>query len=135
MRPLRGGQGTFDRILNNIRQVAGTCRISIGGNFDESSVDSYPALLDFLREQEFADKLAADVRKHFRVTTDEAGSIGKRYRRQDEIGTPFGVTVDFDTIEKGAGVTLRHRDSMEQTRIPAEKLVDVIRDQIENWGK
>jgi uncharacterized protein len=58
MRPLRGGQGTFDRILHNIRQVAGRCRISIGGNFDESSVDSYPALLDFLREQEFADKLA-----------------------------------------------------------------------------
>jgi uncharacterized protein len=58
MRPLRGGQGTFDRIVHNIRQVAGLCRISIGGNFDESSVDSYPALLDFLREQEFADRLA-----------------------------------------------------------------------------
>jgi uncharacterized protein len=58
MRPLRGGQGTFDKILHNIRQVAGLCRISIGGNFDESSVDSYPALLDFLREQDFADKLS-----------------------------------------------------------------------------
>jgi uncharacterized protein len=58
MRPLRGGQGTFDKILNNVRLVAGKCRIAIGGNFDESSVDSYPALLDFLREQEFADKLA-----------------------------------------------------------------------------
>lgn len=58
MRPLRGGQGTFDKIIQNIRRVAGKCRVSIGGNFDESSVDSYPALLDFLREQEFADKLA-----------------------------------------------------------------------------
>jgi uncharacterized protein len=58
MRPLRGGQGTFDKILNNVRLVADKCRISIGGNFDESSGDSYPALLDFLREQEFADKLA-----------------------------------------------------------------------------
>jgi uncharacterized protein len=58
MRPLRGGQGTFDKIVNNVRQVAGKCRISIGGNFDEDSVESYPALLDFLREQEFADKLA-----------------------------------------------------------------------------
>ncbi len=57
MRPLRGGQGTFDKILNNVRLVADMCRVSIGGNFDESSVDSYPALLDFLREQEFADKL------------------------------------------------------------------------------
>ena len=57
MRPLRGGQGTFDRIVENIRRVAGHVRISIGGNFDESSVDSYPALLDFLKEQEFADQL------------------------------------------------------------------------------
>ena len=58
MRPLRGGQGTFDKILSNVRLVADKCRVSIGGNFDESSVDSYPALLDFLREQDFADKLA-----------------------------------------------------------------------------
>ena len=57
MRPLRGGQGTFDRIIENVRQVADRVAVSIGGNFDESSVDSYPALLDFLREQEFADKL------------------------------------------------------------------------------
>ena len=57
MRPLRGGQGTFDKIIQNIRLVADRCRISIGGNFDEESVDTYPALLDFLREQEFADKL------------------------------------------------------------------------------
>jgi uncharacterized protein len=56
MRPLRGGQGTFDRIIENMRRVAGRCRISIGGNFDETSVDSYPALLAFLKE-EFADKL------------------------------------------------------------------------------
>jgi uncharacterized protein len=57
MRPLRGGQGTFDRIIDNIREVAGRVPIAIGGNFDESSVDSFPALLQFLREQEFADKL------------------------------------------------------------------------------
>ena len=58
MRPLRGGQGTFDKIISNIRQVAGKCRIAIGGNFDMETADSYPALLDFLREQEFADDLA-----------------------------------------------------------------------------
>ena len=58
MRPLRGGQGTFDKIVQNVRLIADKCRVSIGGNFDEDSVDSYPALLDFLREQEFADKLA-----------------------------------------------------------------------------
>ena len=58
MRPLRGGQGTFDRIIANIRQVANRCHITIGGNFDATSVESYPALLDFLRDQEFADRLA-----------------------------------------------------------------------------
>jgi uncharacterized protein len=58
MRPLRGGQGTFDKIVHNVRQVAGKCRIAIGGNFDAETVDSYPALLDFLAEQEFADKLS-----------------------------------------------------------------------------
>jgi uncharacterized protein len=58
MRPLRGGQGTFDRIVANIRAVAGKCRIAIGGNFDESSMDSFPGLLAYLREQDFAGKLA-----------------------------------------------------------------------------
>ena len=58
MRPLRGGQGTFDRIIQNVREVAHLTRISIGGNFDMDTADSYPALLDFLREQEFADKLS-----------------------------------------------------------------------------
>ena len=58
MRPLRGGQGTFDKIVANIRQVAHLTKIAIGGNFDAESVDSYPALLDFLSEQEFADKLS-----------------------------------------------------------------------------
>ena len=57
MRPLRGGQGTFDRIIENVRRVAHRCNITVGGNFDEDSVDSYPALLDFLAEQDFADSL------------------------------------------------------------------------------
>jgi uncharacterized protein len=54
MRPLRGGQGTFDRIVENLRRIAGRCPISIGGNFEASSVSSYPALLDFLKQQQFA---------------------------------------------------------------------------------
>lgn len=57
MRPLRGGQGTFDRIVENVRRVAPLVPITIGGNFDETSADSYPALLDFLAAQEFADRL------------------------------------------------------------------------------
>ena len=58
MRPLRGGQGTFDKIISNIRKVAGRCTISLGGNFDETSVASYPALLDFLAAQDFAPHIA-----------------------------------------------------------------------------
>ena len=59
MRPLRGGQGTFDKIINNIRRIAGRCAITVGGNFDESSVESYPALLDFLAAQDFAPHLSS----------------------------------------------------------------------------
>ncbi len=58
MRPLRGGQGTFDKIIANVRKVSSKVRISIGGNFDAASVDSYPALLDFLAEQEFAPRIS-----------------------------------------------------------------------------
>ena len=57
MRPLRGGQGTFDRIVENIRGVADKVHVAIGGNFDESTVDSYHELLDFLGAQDFADKI------------------------------------------------------------------------------
>jgi uncharacterized protein len=57
MRPLRGGQGTFDRIVENIRRVAHKCRIAIGGNFDDSSFEGFSALIQFLKEQEFGDKL------------------------------------------------------------------------------
>ncbi|MBP5173458.1 MAG: glycine--tRNA ligase, partial [Clostridia bacterium] len=57
----------------------------------------------------------------FSVDYDEAGSIGKRYRRQDEIGTPFCITYDFDSVEDGC-VTVRERDSMKQERLPVESL-------------
>jgi glycyl-tRNA synthetase len=72
-----------------------------------------------------AEKIFADLLKCFPVEYDESGSIGKRYRRQDEIGTPFCITVDFDTLEDGA-VTIRHRDSMEQERIKIEEIVAYI---------
>jgi glycyl-tRNA synthetase len=72
-----------------------------------------------------ADKLAASVRPHFVTDFDITGAIGRRYRRQDEIGTPFCVTVDFDTLEDQA-VTVRDRDSMEQERIGMDALVDYL---------
>jgi len=60
--------------------------------------------------------LAAELRKSWNVEFDDAGAIGRRYRRQDEIGTPFCITVDFETLEDQA-VTIRERDSMAQERV------------------
>ncbi|MBF6212133.1 glycine--tRNA ligase [Nocardia puris] len=68
-----------------------------------------------------AKDLAAQLRKHWNVEFDDAGAIGRRYRRQDEIGTPFCITVDFDTLEDQA-VTVRERDSMAQERIALDKV-------------
>ncbi|MFQ6019500.1 MAG: glycine--tRNA ligase [Dehalococcoidia bacterium] len=70
------------------------------------------------------------VRKRFMSQYDDAQSIGRRYRRQDEIGTPYSVTVDFDTLEDDA-VTIRDRDSMEQARVPIAGLVDALREKLE----
>ena len=68
-----------------------------------------------------ADEIYSMLLKHHNVDYDVAGSIGKRYRRQDEIGTPYCITVDFDTETDGC-VTVRDRDTMEQVRMPIEKL-------------
>ncbi len=70
---------------------------------------------------EKANEVYRMLAKHYMCDYDEAGSIGKRYRRQDEIGTPYCVTIDFDTLEDGS-VTVRDRDTMEQVRIKIEDL-------------
>ena len=76
-----------------------------------------------------SDELAALLRPHWMIDVDLAGSIGKRYRRQDEVGTPLCVTVDFDTLEDRA-VTVRERDSMAQERIPIEGLIAYLTDRL-----
>ena len=77
-----------------------------------------------------AGKIYAELSKKFNVEYDEAGSIGKRYRRQDEIGTPFCITVDFDTLEDNS-VTIRHRDTMAQIRIKINELASYLEDIME----
>ena len=77
------------------------------------------AVLPLSRNEDLSPKardLAAELRRNFNVDFDDAGAIGRRYRRQDEIGTPFCVTVDFDTLEDQA-VTVRERDAMTQERV------------------
>ena len=82
---------------------------------------------------EMAHRVEADLRKQFNVLYDESGAVGRRYRRQDEVGTPFCVTVDGDSTEDGT-VTVRDRDSMEQDRIPAENVRRYIEDRVEGWA-
>ena len=79
-----------------------------------------------------SEKIFKDFQKDHQVQYDESGSIGKRYRRQEEIGTPFCVTVDFDTLNDQA-VTVRHRDTMAQERVSLDKLRPYIVDKLTNW--
>nr|WP_321076495.1 glycine--tRNA ligase [Mobiluncus sp.] len=76
---------------------------------------------------EIAQNIAAELRKYWNVEYDDAGAVGRRYRRQDEIGTPYCVTVDFDSLEDQA-VTIRERDTMTQERIGRDSLVAYLRD-------
>ena len=75
--------------------------------------------------QEVAHKIEEDLKGTWRVQFDEAGSIGKRYRRQDEAGTPFCITVDFDGLEDQT-VTIRYRDDMRQERVSVDKLAGLL---------
>ncbi len=110
----------------------------VGENDTRVVMHLHPALAPFkacvlplskkLNEQ--AETVRELLAKHFMVDYDDAGSIGKRYRRQDEIGTPFCITYDFDSIEDGC-VTVRDRDTMEQERVAIDKLVEYIRERID----
>ncbi|MFB2585316.1 glycine--tRNA ligase [Herbiconiux liukaitaii] len=76
-----------------------------------------------------AKTLAADLRKNWNVDFDDAGAIGRRYRRQDEIGTPFCITVDFDSLDDNA-VTVRERDTMAQERISLDRLTGYLAEKL-----
>ncbi len=78
---------------------------------------------------EFATKLYKDLQKNFKVQYDTSGAIGRRYRRQDEIGTPFCITVDGQSLEDNT-VTIRERDSMNQVRISIDAVKSYIFDKI-----
>ena len=81
------------------------------------------------KQKDAAEELHAELSKYFMVDYDLPGSIGKRYRRQDEIGTPYCITVDFDT-EVDQSVTIRDRDTMEQVRVPIAELKSFIEEKL-----
>ena len=90
------------------------------------------AVLPLLKKDglpELGRKIVDMLKFDFNVQYDEKDSIGKRYRRQDAIGTPFCITVDHQSLEDGT-VTVRHRDSMQQSRVPVEKLHSIINEQV-----
>jgi glycyl-tRNA synthetase len=80
---------------------------------------------------EKAKEVYLELKRHFSVQYDQIGSIGRRYRRQDEAGTLFSLTVDFESLEKG-DITLRDRDTMKQERIKIEDLLKILREKLEN---
>ena len=92
------------------------------------------AVLPLSRNEKLAPtarKIYDQLRPHLNTQWDDAQSIGRRYRRQDEIGTPYCVTVDFDTLEDHQ-VTVRDRDTMHQDRVPIENLVSILQDKVEH---
>jgi len=100
--------------------------------FDPKIAPIKVAVLPLMKKDglsEMAMRLFKDIEQDYRAEFDVAGSIGKRYRRQDEIGTPFCVTVDYDTLEDQT-VTIRDRDLMTQERVAIDKVKDYLRDKL-----
>jgi glycyl-tRNA synthetase len=79
--------------------------------------------------EELARKIYHDLKKYYHMEYDNTGSIGKRYRRQDEIGTPFAITVDFDSLEDNK-VTIRDRDTMKQDRVEIGNIRDYLKEKL-----
>lgn len=78
---------------------------------------------------EIATKLYNDLKNHYKVFYDESATVGKRYRRQDEIGTPFCITIDSETLQNQT-VTLRERDSMAQERISISNVLSYLNEKL-----
>ena len=102
--------------------------LSVTGSDTTSESGSIGRLSKKLSEK--AEEVYSKLSKKFMCDYDAAGSIGKRYRREDEIGTPYCVTVDFDTLEDEC-VTVRDRDTMEQVRVKIDELEDWIAKKVE----
>jgi glycyl-tRNA synthetase len=103
--------------------------------FDPRLAPVKVAVLPLSRNADLSPKakdVAAELRKRWNVDFDDAGAIGRRYRRQDEVGTPFCVTIDFESLEDQA-VTVRERDTMAQERIGIDALVGWLGERLPNY--
>jgi len=113
-------------LLEAYREEDDRVYLSLPPKLAPYKVAVFPLLKNKPELVEKARSIYTEFQKHFSVAWDDRGNVGKRYYAQDEIGTPFCVTVDFDTIEKDGMVTVRNRDTKEQTRIKLEELVTYI---------
>ncbi len=100
--------------------------------FDPKIAPVKAAIFPLMKKPELskvAEKIFNDLKSEFQLEYDDSGAIGKRYRRQDEIGTPFCITVDFDSLEDQS-VTIRDRDTLEQNRIEISKIAEILREKL-----
>ncbi|GBD20742.1 Glycine--tRNA ligase [bacterium HR28] len=92
------------------------------------------AVLPLMRKPELVEvarEVARELRQHFRIEYDETQSIGRRYRRQDEIGTPYCITIDYQTLDDRT-VTIRDRDTMQQVRVPIDRLIEELEERLQS---
>ncbi len=113
-------------------EVMGRKRVLLSLHYQLAPIKAavFPLLTNRPEIVEKATNLASDLKKHFYTVYDDSAGIGKLYRRQDEIGTPFCITVDVESLEDGKA-TIRDRDSMEQVRLPFEQIKDYIKGKLE----
>lgn len=112
-------------------QVEGETRVVLG--FHPAVAPLKVAVLPLMKKDgmpEMAERLYHDLRSHMNAFYDDSGAIGRRYRRQDEAGTPYCVTVDTDSLGDGT-VTIRERDSMQQVRVAAGQVPGWIRERLQ----
>jgi glycyl-tRNA synthetase len=128
-----GDRGAFTFLIDAYREeeVRGETRVVLG--FHPELAPYKVAVLPLLKKRpeivEMAHRVKNDLSRHVMAVYDDTASIGKLYRRQDEIGTPWCVTVDVESLEDSA-VTVRERDSMTQERVAADRIVELIRDRL-----
>ena len=122
---------TEDEVPNDKGQVEKRTLLKFSPKIAPYKAAIFPLLKNKPELVEVAEKLYKKLQRRWNVFYDASGAIGRRYRRQDEIGTPFGITIDFETIEKDGTVTLRDRDTTEERRVTEEELFKFLEEKID----
>jgi len=122
---------TIDEVPNDKGKVEQRTLLKFSPKIAPVKAAIFPLLKNKPELVERAQALYKKLQRRWNVFYDASGAIGRRYRRQDEIGTPFGITIDFDTIEKDGTVTLRDRDTCEQRRVTEDELIQFLEEQID----